>query len=210
VSDLSIAVQHHPSRQHLLGPLLARLGECEIVSDPDPDGKPSPLRCYLEALRRTPSSASHRLVVQDDTWPVSDFRAKAESLLEERPDGLVCFFVPGSAGGGMNRVRRASIAGERWARLGAGGWIPAVATCWPCHLIDPFLEFAAHPKFVKERADDGMIARFVKHQRRALKIEVWATVPSLVEHPDLVPSLIGKRHGAGTIRWRVAALFDDS
>lgn len=204
--DLSIAIQHHPSRQHLLAPLVERLGECEIVSDPDPDGKPSPLRCYLEALRRTPTSATHRLVVQDDTWPASDFRAKAVSVLEERPGVLICFFVPGSAGGGMNRVRRAAVAGKGWARLGAGGWVPAVATCWPAHLIDPFLEFCSHPKFAGKRADDGMIARFV----RVTRTQVWATIPSLVEHPDHEPSLIGKKHGGGSIRWRVAAFFDDS
>jgi hypothetical protein len=205
VTSLGIVVQHHPSRADLLPPLIDRLGDCEVATDPDPDGKPDPLRCYLHALRLERADETHRLVVQDDALPCRGFRSKAEAALAERPDGLVAFFVPGSAGGGMNRVRRAAARGERWARLGAGGWIPAVATCWPMHLIPDFLDFCAHPKFAKKRSDDDLMARFV----RATKTEVWATVPSLVQHPDRIPSLIGRRHGAGAIRWRVAALFDE-
>lgn len=133
------------------------------------------------------------------------FREKAEAAVVEHPGALICFFVPGSAGGGMHRVLRAAQAGERWAMIGAGGWIPVIAASWPQSLIAPFLEYASQSKFKHQRADDEVVKRFVRQHR----VEVLATVPSLVEHPDVEPSLIGRQHGAGQIRWRVAALFSD-
>jgi hypothetical protein len=209
VIRLRVAVQHHPSRSHLLADLAGRLGEHDVVCDPDPDGKPRPLRTYVEALRRATDDETHTLIVQDDAWPCRGFREKAEAALAEKPGVIVCFFVPDSGGGGGKRVQRAARAGEKWALLGAGGWIPAVATAWPRALIDPFLAFATQPRFAGHGADDGMIARFARQHRRSSGVEVWATVPSLVDHPDHEPSLLGKRHGGGSIRWRVAALFDD-
>ena len=189
----------------MLAPLFERLPGFELITDPDPNGKPNPLRTYLECLRRTPECATHRLILQDDCWPCRDFRAKAEAALDERPESIVLFFVPGSSGGGMNSVIRAAKAGERWALIGAGAWVPVVASCWPVSLIPDFLEFANQRRFARLRSDDELVKRFVGARR----LSVWATVPSLVEHPDTVPSLIGRRHGAGSIKWRVAAMFDE-
>ncbi len=204
--NLSIAVQHHPSRAELLGPLLERMPGFELVSDPTPDApNPNPLGTYLECLRRTPEQATHRCIIQDDAWPCRRFREKAEAALAERPESIVLFFVPGSAGGGMNRVMEAAKKGERWAPIGAGGWIPVIASCWPVSLIPSFLEYASQRRFQRLRADDELVKRFVGAKR----LEVWATVPSLVNHPDTVPSLIGRTHGSGSIAWRTAALYDE-
>lgn len=193
-------------RAHLLPALTERIGDVDVVTDPDPDGIRSPLRTYLECLRLTPADATHRVVIQDDAWPCEGFHVKAVTALEERPDSLVCFFVPHSAGGGRNRMLRASAKGEQWTLIGGGGWIPTVATSWPTALIEPFIEFASHKRFARQRGDDPLVARFVRTRR----LEVWATVPSLVDHPDVEPSLIGRPHGAGRIRWRTAAMFADT
>jgi len=201
----SFSVQHHPARSHLLSPLLGRIGECEVVSDPEPDGKRCPLRCYLECLRLTPEWATHRIVIQDDTWPCEEFREKAETAIEERPDTLVAFFVPGSPGGGRNRILHAQGRREQWAPIGGLGWVPVVALCWPTSLIAPFLDYAAHPRYASQCGDDAIVGWFSKQNR----LQVWATVPSLVEHPDREPSLIGRRHFGGRNRSRLAALFAD-
>ncbi len=203
--ELSVCLQHHPSRAHLLSALLERLPGFELITDPDPAGQPNPLRTYLECLRRTPEHATHRLILQDDAWPCQEFREKAEAAISERPDNLICFFVPGSPGGGMNSVLRAAKAGEHWALIGAGGWIPVIAVMWPRALIADFIEFAEHRRFARSRSDDEVLTRFV----RANRLDVWATIPSYVEHPDVVPSLIGRKHGAGKIKWRIAAMFVD-
>ncbi len=201
---LSVCVQHHPLRAHLILPLLHRVDGFELVTDPEPDGTRNPLRTYRECLRRTPSDCTHRLVLQDDAWPCRDFHERASTAISEHPNDLICFFIPGSAGGGRNRVLRASLAGERWAQIGAGGWIPVIAVGWPVGLIAPFLEFSELPRNVSNRSDDEILTRFV----RAHRLAVWAPVPSLVEHPDVEPSLIGREHGAGRFRSRVAALLD--
>jgi hypothetical protein len=200
--SLSIAVQHHPARTALLPALRERLGTFELVADPEPDGIPSPLRTYREALRRTPEWATHRLVIQDDAWPCEDFARLAEAALAERLDDIVCFFVPGSAGT-RGPVLRASQAGERWARVRTGAWVPTVATSFPATIAADFLEFSSTRPMLRERGDDGPLAKFCRRRR----LQPWATVPSLVEHADRVPSLIGRKAAAGGNPGRVAALY---
>lgn len=202
---LSVAIQHHPARAELIPALAERLGECEVVADPLPEGPPNPLRTYLECLRLTPDEATHRLVIQDDAWPCDGFRALAQAAIEERPNDIVCFYVPDIGAGGRNRVIRALRKRESWAQLGLGGWVPAVAACWPIAAADDFVEWCPRVLPESTTADDKAIVEFCKRHG----VHVWATVPSLVEHPDDVPSLLGKEHGAGKIRWRVAAAFRD-
>lgn len=203
---LSVAIQHHPSRAALLPGLLASVGQAEVVDDPEPDGTPSPLRTYLEALRRTPPDATHRLVLQDDVEVVQDFPARTEDAIAEHPDVILCLFVPGTRGGGGAEVREAHARGLPSVRIRTGGWVPAVATAWPAALARDFLAYmgaAAATALREQRSDDAMIGKFARDRR----LEVWATIPSLVEHPDREASLIGRKAGAGGNRGRVAAIF---
>lgn len=203
---LSVCIQHHPAREHLLAGLLERLGGgAELVSDPDPDGEPSPMRTYRECLRRTPAGVTNRLIVQDDTYPCDNFYVRALAAVAERPSDLIAFFVPGVKAAGSRRVEGAASRKEMWAQIGGAGIIPVVALCWPFGLIEPFLEFSQHPHWRDKKADDAVVAAFVKRHR----LPVWATVPSLVEHPDVESSLIGKIAKAGKNKARVAALFAD-
>jgi hypothetical protein len=203
---ISVCIQHHPSRTYLLPRLLDRLEGAELVTDPDPDGPRSPLRCYVECLRRTPPDATQRLVIQDDAWPCENFRERVEVALAERPEQIVAFFVPNIGPAGAKRVREASGRGERWAQIGGKAITPVVATAWPEYLIDDFIAFAESPRITKRYTHDDPVATlFVKSR----KLEVWATVPSLAQHLDDVPSLIGKPHGAGKYAHRLAALFAD-
>ncbi len=200
----SYCVQHHPSRVDLLPALRERLSHFELVTDPDPDGEPSPLRTYLECLERTPEGVSHRVVIQDDALPCWNFLSKSYSALKERPDSIVAFFVPGVKAAGAGRVRDAQMQREHWADIGGTAITPVVATAWPVHLIQPFVDFAKNPRIAARYSHDDPVATlFVKKN----KLSVWATVPSLVQHPDVVESLIGKEHGGGKYRNRVAAYF---
>ena len=187
-----------------MGELLRRLGGAEVVADPDPDGKPSPLRTYLECLKRTPAGYSHRVVIQDDALPCRDFLSKSYSALRERPDKLVAFFVPGIQAAGARRVREARADGERWAQIGGTAITPVVALAWPVEIIESFVRFAESSRIAARYThDDPVTTIFVKKN----KLEVWATVPSLVQHPDVEPSLIGKPHGAGKYPKRMAEFF---
>ena len=163
------------------------------------------MRTYRECLLGTPSDATHRLIVQDDTLPCANFRPLALQALEERMQSLVAFFVPGVKAAGSRRVEGAASRKETWAQIGGSSIIPVVALCWPIGLVEPFLEFSQHPHWRERAADDAVVAAFVKRHR----LDVWATVPSLVEHPDVEDSLIGKVAKAGKNKARVAAMFAD-
>lgn len=202
--NVSAVVQHHPARAHLIPALLRSLGTTEVVEDPKPDDG-SPLRTYLECLRRTPATATHRLIVQDDALLCENFPSRMLAALLERPHGLVAFFVPG-APPHRAAVLRAEIAGDTWVRL-PPTWVPTVALCWPVPLIGPFLEWATaeYPEGDRRRGDDGPVGKWANRVRE----QVLAPIPSLVQHPDVVPSLIGRKASAGGNKARVAARYID-
>jgi len=83
-------------------------------------------------------------------------------------------------------------------------WFPAVAVAWPVRLIAPLLEYVDQQPWAQtHRADDEIIGRFLRHHGET----PYATVPSLVDHPDDVPSLIGTRHRGGLNPARVVACW---
>lgn len=206
---LSVAIQHHPRRAGLLAGLRVELPTAEVVLDPEPDGPPSAIRSYLECLRRTPDWCDHRLVIQDDAQPCLDFIVRAQLALGEHPRDLVAFFVPGMGTHGI-RMREAHARGDAWQALPTSTiWQPVVALAWPRHLVEPFLDWAA--KHIDQRAskrkgtywDDPVVGGFC----RAEKLTVWATVPCLVEHPDIGESLVKRKSYKGTNPARKAAVF---
>lgn len=202
---LHVAIQHHPSRAALIPELVERLGGAEVVTDPDPEAKlPSALRTNLECIRRCPDDVTHLLVVQDDAWPCDDFRARAEPKIEEKPEAMIAFFMPG-VGEHRRLMMRAHAAGEGWTRLPIT-WAPTVALCWPVDRAREFLAFAEERyDLTKQKGDDGPVGKY----RERHKTEAWAVVPSLVQHPDVVPSLMGRTAaGHGRNRARLAAVYE--
>lgn len=198
---LAVIVQHHPARAHLLPTLLPLLGECDVITDPEPDGKRAPIRTYLACLRAMPPWASHSLIVQDDVRPCTWFRGHAVAAIRERPESIVALFLGGAPVRSARLAQQAHRRGERWSRLHRSDWCPTVATVWPRSVAQAFLDFAvARPP--TGTGDDSVVGEFV----RANDVPVWVTVPSLVQHPDVEPSLIGRRAGAGRNRMRVAAV----
>jgi hypothetical protein len=204
---LSVCVQHHPSRAHLLPALLERIdGRVQVVSDPDPESRyRAPLRTYIECLRQWDDDATHRLIVQDDAWPCEGFLFLAEEAVAERPEVLVALFVPGLPSR-RKQLAHALKKGERWVRL-PEGWTPTVALAWPRAHARAYCAFLLDRYDVaRHRGDDGPVGAY----RREAKLECWAVVPSLVEHPDVEVSLFGRKAAAGANRARVAAFFRDS
>lgn len=112
--------------------------------------------------------------------------------LAARPDSLVALFVPTALRQGSKRLLEACQRDDPFCSLDPyESWVPVVALAWPARLIAPFVEWAA-PRFPPERkryADDAIVGQFVK----TFGERVWATVPSLVEHPDDMPTILHKR-----------------
>lgn len=182
----------------------------EVVYDPDPD---SPVkqawRTYRRALELTPAWATHRVVVQDDALLCKHFAEVLPRVVAARPDNLVVLFVPGTPPTWVNPLLHACSRDEPFALMPSTSWVPAIAVVWPARLVHAGLDFVDKQRWPQRflevtGADDEIIGRM----RRGLNEEVWATVPSLVEHPDVHPSLMGRREArAGRDPGRVAACF---
>lgn len=206
----SVCVQHHPKRAHLLPQLVARLGaDTEIVTDPDPDSPiRSPLRCYVHCLKTTPEWATHRVIVQDDALPADGFREKLQALVAEEPDALVPLFAPGMSPW-IGMAHEARKLGQRFVRIYNPPMVPTVALVWPVALVAPFVEYIEEKISGTTRpltGDDGRVGKWAL----ITKTKVMVPFPSIVQHPDVEPSLIRRPNQGGRMRSRVAAWYEET
>lgn len=163
-----------------------------MVEDPDPAGHPSPWRTYQECLRRAlADGADSWVILQDDAIPCEGFTPAAAAALRAKPGSLVAFHVQDFIQRSKLPFLRAHDAGQRWCLLHRNDWVPAVALGWHRAVAECCLEWGESTgRARRARADDGLLAEFV----RACGLQTWATVPSLVEHPNDAGSLMGSRN----------------
>lgn len=204
---LSVAVQTHPKRASIAAALQARMPGSELAVDPDPTGYRSPWRTNRHALATTPGWATHRLVIQDDTDLCPNFLEALDLVIAARPDDPICLFISGLHRSGVMALARACDHDEPFAVVPPGPiWIPAVAIIWPTALIPKILSWTDAQNYdIKFTADDEILGRAC----RAHGWQVLMTVPSLVDHPDMVPSITGKQAQLGLDPNRVAWCFID-
>lgn len=171
---------------------------------------PSPWAGYKECLR-DPPDCSHLLIIQDDAVPCRDFAPALEQVAASNPDFPVCLFLarlPRDAS--AKAVRAMKLGNKRYISLSWRSFLPVVAVLWPRHKALEFLAWAdRNPTLPGQRAprsDDAMAGRWKMVNRETVK----ATVPSLVEHPDMEPSLIGRRPAFGKDSGRVALFMAHS
>jgi hypothetical protein len=167
----------------------------------DPGGpKTSTWRTHRLCLEQV-GDASHLLVIQDDAWPCDGFDEAVVSAVEERPEAVVCLFTPG-ASNALRAFEQARRRGDRWVPWRAGPYVPLVATVYPAEVARAIPAFADSRKIHVGRADDAVIATYV----RAHRIPVYCTVPCLVQHRDELPSVMRMPHGRGATH-RLAAWY---
>lgn len=205
---LSVAVQAHSLRATIAETLASTIGgDTEVCFDPDPDARlRSPWRTYRHALQTTPGWATHRLIVQDDAEVCHHFGDVLDPMVASQPDRLLCLFVGGYPRDHTLSIMQGCDRGDSWVILNNTRWCPCVALVWPRPMIDHFLAYCEQKRGWDDdrfRSDDERIGSFLNNTgQRPL-----ASVPSLVEHPDMEPSLIGDRTRQGTDPGRVAACF---
>lgn len=204
--SLDVCVQHHPSRADLLPALLRALPASRVVADPEPTGYRSAWRTYQACLEQ-PVETSHRLVVQDDALPCRDFVTVVERAIEARPENPLVLFAANTPAVLVEVMEYACETGRGFAPLPAGCWVPAVAVVWPTGLIPGILDYVAAQNWPRVfTADDEILGR----ASRALGARVLVTVPSLVQHPDVAPSVVSRRREMrGLDLGRVAWCFAD-
>jgi hypothetical protein len=140
-------------------------------------------------------------VIQDDAELCGGFLPAVHAAIRARPEHLICLFVPTTLRRGAARLLAACAADQAFVNLDPTEWVPVVALSWPTSLIAPFLEWSRRKGLDdgSVRADDAIVGRFARENGQ----QVIATVPSLVEHPDDVDSILGLKTRVG----RHAACF---
>lgn len=196
-------MQHHPARADLLPGLLDRFTgvPVSVIEDPDPGAKlRSAWRTYRECVRAAPV-ASHVLIVQDDILPCADFQETLLAVANEHPSTLVSLFLPGALGLVAKLATREAARGERYVTLDHGPWVPTVALLWPASLLEAFAKVAPGWAKPNQISDDALVGKF----RREHPAKAVATVPSLVQHPDVTVSIVRNRPApSGMNRMRTA------
>lgn len=205
---ISVAIQHHPARAEILPRLISRLTplSVQVIRDPQPEARRDPWRTYRHVLETTPEWATHRVVIQDDAAPCRRFPELLRAAIAARPDRMLCLCVCGRPSHTAHAVLRAGSKGDAWIVLHRNQWVPCIGLVWPTRLIGAALAWIDGQHWPRDFiADDEIIGRVA----RGLREHVLATVPSLVQHEDIVPSLAGKQARAGKDAGRVAALFEE-
>lgn len=200
-------VQAHPLRAEMAEELAELVPGCTVTLDPDPDGFPSPWRTYRLCLETTPVDADHRMILQEDVILCPWFWEAANLAVDAHPDRIIAFFVGGRPDDHGRQIRRARQQGRVWAELLFDRWCPTVALVWPVRHIIPFLEFVDAQDWPRGmRADDEIVGHYLRNVRERM----IASAPSLVEHPDMVRSILGhNRARQGADHGRVAAWYID-
>lgn len=204
MSSIHTVIQHHPSRAAVLPDLIAALGDLDpqVITDPGHDQTWSAWRSFRACLQACPANSGHLLVIQDDAVPCLGFDTAARSALAVKPDRIVCFYVGGGRVG--EPLVKAAVSCASWAALDQNLWVPLVATAFPRAIVAELLEWAESDSFAqKSRGDDAVLGKFM----RAKGHIAWATIPNLVQHPDVLPSLIRRTAAAGRDRNRVAVCW---
>jgi hypothetical protein len=160
---------------------------------------------YLQALS-DPPDCSHLLVVQDDVQICSNFAPALERIVASRPENPISLFLARLPEVAAKDATRAMKANQRYIRLRSRAFVPVVALLWPIEESQDFLEFVSDtggPRLASKRSDDAAVWQWMANRRKA----VYVTCPSLVEHPDNVPSTIGRRARWGKDKGRVALFY---
>lgn len=200
---IRIRVQHHPSRADLLPALLASLSPLPTEVIEHSSQPPSPWLGYKLCMKNPPN-CSHLLIVQDDVVPAPGMVEVLDQIARDVP---VCLFLARLPRDTHPRVEQAVKMNRRYIRLSQRSFMPVVAVLWPIEKMIEFDGWTEENSYLpgqrEPRSDDAMAGRWKMINRQ----EVLATVPSLVEHPDVEPSTIGKVARGGLDRSRTAAFF---
>lgn len=176
---LGVVIMHHPRRADRIPDLVRACAPLEptVVADPEPDGKPSPLRTAKRAWAAVAPDVTHHLVLQDDVRLAPNFAEQVLEAIRHRPEHGVSLFSLWNSPQNAYLVRRAAVAGASYAPLSPYEWTPTQAFALPAVHARAMAEyFAGIPDEVQD--DDEMAVLFCRERG----IPVVTTVPHLMDH----------------------------
>lgn len=168
---------------------------------------PNPWLGYQLCLQRL--TADFGVILQDDVTLCVNFPPAVKLIAERNPDVPVGLFLARLPSRISTLALRAAKRHEHYIRtqLRINEFMPVVGVLWPRHKAQEFLHWAkenphrlGHPE---PRSDDGVVGRWCALTRQTVSF----TVPSLVQHPDQVKSVIGKEARWGKDKGRVALML---
>lgn len=196
-------IQAHPSRADLLPPLLESLKPLPVEISLHSSEPPNPWAGYQQALSNLPD-CTHLLILQDDVIACRNFPLAVERIAEAKPNTPIILFLANLPRLTANDSLRAANKGLHYVRLRIREFCPCVGILWPRAKAEELMAWVAEnpkvPGYPRPRSDDAVLGRWSIITRQ----EILCTIPSLVEHPDTVPSLIGRRAAWGKDKGRVA------
>jgi hypothetical protein len=176
---MSVAIMHHPARSGRLPKLLDSCAALSprVVTDPDPDGPPSPLRTAKRAWAAIAPGATHHLVLQDDIELMPAFPENLLAAVGQQPTTGITLYVNWHSTPNAYYVRRAAVTGAPWTPL-CPSWTPTLGLVLP---TEHARALAAHLATIPDdvRHDDVVITDFCRDR----SIRVVAAVPHLLDHP---------------------------
>lgn len=134
--------------------------------------------------------------------PCRNFAPALEKIAAAN-DVPVCLFLARLPRRTSRDATKALKAGIRYVPLFIRDFVPVVAVLWPRTKAEEFMHWAVDAKLPGQpnpRSDDAVVGRWMMTTRQ----EIRATCPSLVEHPDMVGSIIGRQPAWGKDKGRVA------
>jgi hypothetical protein len=200
VIRLAVAIMAHHSRADRIPLLLERLKPCTDVHVEIDQESVGPWPIAQRCWRSFPRDATHCLILQDDVRLCQDFYVGASRAIRHTPNSPIAFYANHRA------ISRARESGLSWAPIPSSHFLGGVwgqAQCIPRNYVDPFLRWYenrpedVNPEFNDPKADDWILGQFLRRNKK----QVWATVPSLVEHDCPSESLIGFSNRTKVARW---------
>lgn len=200
-------IQHHPARTDLLPALIRSTGLPTTVVTDDGPLPANPWRGYklcLEAVVHC--NAQHGVVIQDDALLCENFGPAITRIAQFNNDTPVVLFLAALPKRTSRDALKATKQGLHYVTLFSRDFCPVVGMLWPKTKALELLEWAETaplPGGYEPRSDDAVVGRW----KFITKQTVVATIPSLVQHPDEVPSLIGRKAHWGKDKGRIAQNF---
>lgn len=135
--------------------------------------------------------------------PVPNTGPAVEQIAASNPEIPVCLFLARLPRRTSQKATLALKHGQRYSPVFWRDFVPVVAVLWPVHKAREFMAWAENaslPGNPNPRSDDAVVGRWMAMTRQEIRV----TCPSIVEHPDMEPSLIGRKPAWGRDSGRVA------
>lgn len=185
--QIEIRIQHRPGRESI-NRLLADLPpEVAVVAD-DGEGH-NPWRGYKRCLSELPT-AGHIAVLQDDVIVCRNFVPALEMIAEHNPNTPVSLFLS------KHPKRTFNMASLKWGRsryvdTHQQDLVHVVGILWPVTKAGEFMDWIEGNQLrirggAFTTSDDANVTRWMQLTKQTFR----CTVPSLVQHPDDVPSIV--------------------